>query len=371
MGFQPKGISKLSELTIDDAPDEAKDIAELVLTTKGDILYRNDEAARLGKGTLGQLLRQAALVPVWGPSPIEDICTTLGDILYRNAVSLARLGRGTTGQLLKQGALIPVWGPSPIEDICTTRGDILYRDAVSLTRLQADYGLGMNFLHMSNTGQLEPEWTDIQSDIIYITGAVNRIIKLATLVIPGPPAISLAVAEDHSGGAHVYNNALPITMPSIGEAAEVSSVLIDDCEDAWNEYVQANVTSTADGVTYKIGAASAKMAVADGAAVGRLATEVVSVNLSPYKYLKLWVRSSIELDAADISILLDEHAQCVSPLKDLSLPEIAADTWTELLLDMGDTSGCTAIISIGVDMDEDKGIFDFWVDQVRATKGGV
>ncbi|MBA7563502.1 hypothetical protein ES708_05161 [subsurface metagenome] len=151
----------------------------------------------------------------------------------------------------------------------------------------------------------------------------------------------------------------------------MSFVLIDDCEDAWNEYVQAGVTSTADAVTYKVGAASAKMAVADAAAVGRLATEVISVDLSPYVYLKLWVRSSVALDAADISILLDDTPQCISPLRDLSLPDIAADTWTEVLFDLGDTSGLTAIISIGVDMDIDKGIFDFWTDQVRATKGGV
>ncbi|GAI36693.1 unnamed protein product, partial [marine sediment metagenome] len=205
----------------------------------------------------------------------------------------------------------------------------------------------------------------------YITGGKNRMLAPPTLIIPQPPDISVIVAEDHSGGGHVFDKTLTIPAPTIADAVEVSSVLIDDCEDAWDEYVQANVTSTADGVTKKIGAASAKMAVADAAGVGRLATEVISVDLSPYKYLKAWIRNSVALDAADISILLDEHAQCISPLKDLSLPGIAANTWTEVLLDMGDTSGLTAIISIGIDMDVDKGIFDFWIDQVRATKGGV
>ncbi|GAI55244.1 unnamed protein product, partial [marine sediment metagenome] len=41
------GITKLSELTIDAAPGKAKDIAELILTTQGDVLYRDPEAARL------------------------------------------------------------------------------------------------------------------------------------------------------------------------------------------------------------------------------------------------------------------------------------------------------------------------------------
>ena len=41
------GITKLSELIIDAAPDKAKDIAELVLTAQGDVLYRDTEAAKL------------------------------------------------------------------------------------------------------------------------------------------------------------------------------------------------------------------------------------------------------------------------------------------------------------------------------------
>lgn len=194
--------------------------------------------------------------------------------------------------------------------------------------------------------------------------------ELAKLVIP-TPSIALVVAEDHSGGGHVGTPpALSIPLPTVDKAAELSWLLIDDCEAAWDEYVQANVISTADGVTYKIGTKSAKMAVADLAAGGRLAThDIGPFNLSPYRYLKAWIRSSVILSSGDISILLDDHAQCVSPLKDLDIGDIAANTWTQIILDMGDTSGLTAIISIGIDMDIDQGIFDFWIDQVRATKG--
>jgi len=250
------------------------------------------------------------------------------------------------------------------------QGGIAFRGPDVLEKLAADYGVGYSFLHAKNTGIDEPEWMDIQGLIGYITGGANRMIAPPTLVIP-TPSISQVTEQHSSPPGKTATTSLTIPAPSVSQVTELSWVLIDDCEDAWTEYVQANVTSTADAGEKKIGAASAKMAVADLAAVGRLATEDVSVDLSPYKYLKAWVRSSINLDAADLSILLDEHAQCVSPLKDLSLPEIAADTWTEVLLDMGDTSGLTAIISIGIDMDVDKGIFDFWIDQVRATKGGV
>jgi len=265
--------------------------------------------------------------------------------------------------------------PGKAEDIAelilTTQGDVLYRNAVA-ARLAAAYGVGYNFIHAINTGIDKPEWFDIQDIIAYITGGVNRMIALPTLVIPIPTVGVPTAVEDHSGGGHVAGKALTTPVPTIGDAAEVSSLLIEDCEAAWDEYVQANVVSTADGVTKKIGAASAKMAVADAAAVGRLAThDIGPFNLSTYRYLRAWIYCSVGLDSGDISILLDDHAQCVSPTKDLNIGAIAATTWTQVTLDMGDTSGCTAIISIGIDMDVDKGIFDFWIDQVRATKGGA
>jgi len=279
----------------------------------------------------------------------------------------------TKAGITKLSELIIDAAPGKAKDIAelilTAQGDILYRNAVA-ARLAAAYGVGYNFLHALNTGVDKPGWLDIQDIIAFMTGAVNRMIALPTLVIPVPD-LSLVVAEDHSGGGHVgVPPTLAIPLPTVDKAAELSWLLIDDCEAAWDEYVQANVTSTADAVTKKIGAASAKMAVADLAAVGRLAThDIGPFDLTPYRYLRAWIYSSIGLSSGDISILLDSHAQCVSPEKDLDIGDIPATDWTQVTLDMGDTSGLGAIISIGTDMDIDKGIFDLWIDQVRATKG--
>ena len=248
----------------------------------------------------------------------------------------------------------------------------------AITDASADYPQGY---HRGNVGGLPAIEPDLVAENIKfgvtVFGIVGTMVQwiydlshpeLAKLIIP-TPSLALAVAEDHSGGGFTAEKTLTIPVPTIDDAAEESWLLVEDCEDAWNEYVQANVTSTADGVTFKYGAASAKLAVADAAAVGRLATEVISKDLSSYRYLKAWVRSSVPLSSGDLSILLDDHPECVSPLKDLDIGDISADTWTEVVLDMGDTSGCTAIISIGIDMKNDKGIFDFWIDQVRATQG--
>ena len=183
------------------------------------------------------------------------------------------------------------------------------------------------------------------------------------------PGISQVTEQHSSPPGKTATPSLTIPEPSIEVVAEESWLLVEDCEDAWDEYVQANVTSTADVTDKIVGSASAKLDVAVDAAVGRLATEAIpSKNLSPYKYLKPWVKSNIALDAGDLDIMLDDHAQCVSPLRELAIPALSADTWTQLALDMGDTSDLTAIISIGIDMNTDKGAFIFHIDQVRATE---
>jgi len=102
--------------------------------------------------------------------------------------------------------------------ILTVQGDILYRAAIEAARLGGDYGIGYNFLHIQNMGQFIPEWKDIEDLIIYLSGAVNRAVALPCLTIPTPD-ISLAVAEDHSGGGHVGEKTLTVPVPTIGKAA--------------------------------------------------------------------------------------------------------------------------------------------------------
>ncbi len=142
--------------------------------------------------------------------------------------------------------------------------------------------------------------------------------------------------------------------------------IVEDCEDAWNEYVDPDVTSTADA-DCKVGSYSAKLAVAAGAGAGDiLATEAVaSMNLSAYKHINLWIKSSVALDAGDMQLLLDDTAQCASPLKSLDIPALSAGTWTLIRLDLGDASGLTAIISVGMKQIVDKGAFDLYIDHVH------
>ena len=142
--------------------------------------------------------------------------------------------------------------------------------------------------------------------------------------------------------------------------------IVEDCEDAWDELVDGDVTSTADA-DCKVGTKSAKLAVAAGAGAGDiLATEVVgSMNLSTYEHINLWIKSSVALDAGDMQLLLDDNAQCASPIKLLDIPALSAATWTLIRLDLGDASGLTAVISVGIKQVVDKGAFDLYLDHLH------
>ena len=173
--------------------------------------------------------------------------------------------------------------------------------------------------------------------------------------------------------AYDHDNAcIGVGSDSTGEVAAqtglLAETLVEDCEDAWDELVAANVTSETDAGDFVVGTKSAKITIAEGAGNGILVTEArASLDMHTVKYLALWIKSSVALDAGDLQILLDDHAECVSPLKELNIPALSSNTWTKVWLDLGDASSLTAIISIGLKMIVDKGAFIVRLDDVQAT----
>lgn len=143
-------------------------------------------------------------------------------------------------------------------------------------------------------------------------------------------------------------------------------VVIDNCEDAWDESVGANVTSTFDTVVKKRGSGSAKLDVAVGAVVGNLATEAISpaINLTQRKQVSLWIQSSIALNAGDLQLLLDDTANCATPLETLNLPALNAGEWTKVYLTLVTPANLTAVISVGLKMAVDKGAFVINIDEI-------
>ncbi len=145
--------------------------------------------------------------------------------------------------------------------------------------------------------------------------------------------------------------------------------VIEDCEDAWNELVDGDVTSTLDNTDFMFGSGSAKLVVATGAGASDiLATEAISsTDISGYDTASLWIKSTVALSSGDLQLLLDDTANCASPIETIDIPAISADIWTRVDCTLAAASSDTAIISIGIKMVVDKGAFTLNIDQVEAV----
>jgi hypothetical protein len=143
--------------------------------------------------------------------------------------------------------------------------------------------------------------------------------------------------------------------------------VVHDCEAAWDETVDADVTvTTSAGV---VGTNCNKLAVAAGAGTNHLlATDnVSSMNLSSYTFIDVWLKSSVNTAAGDLKLLLDDTASCVSALESIAVPALTANTWTRCRLKLATPANDTAIISVGLYQVTDLGAFDLYVDDVRAV----
>ena len=149
-------------------------------------------------------------------------------------------------------------------------------------------------------------------------------------------------------------------------AVYTTNLLVDSGEDTWAEQVVSGVTlSTTTG---KVGTNAARATTVSVGATTILMSEAISVDLSTYDALVLWIRSSVNTAAGDLRILLDDTANCASALENLQVPALTAATWTRVLLKFATPANLTAIISIGLKQQVDLADGTFDVDDVQALQ---
>ncbi len=144
------------------------------------------------------------------------------------------------------------------------------------------------------------------------------------------------------------------------------SLLVEDCEDSWDEHVEGGCTSST--TAGKVGTNAARVTtVAVGADVVMM-SEVITKDLTAYHALIFWARSSLSPSALSLKLQLDDTAECASPLESLVVPALTAATWQHCLAVLSDPSALASLISVGLyaDIDLADGTFD--IDDVRAVK---
>ncbi len=147
-----------------------------------------------------------------------------------------------------------------------------------------------------------------------------------------------------------------------------SSLLVEDCEDAWS--VDNCTTANIDAADYKVGAASVECVIpgALGANVLLMHEEGLTLDLTTYDMIILWIKSSINAALNDNQLLLDDTDACDSPLETLHLPALVLNVWTQVALKLADPSLLAAIVSVGLKQIAALGARNVWLDDIRALK---
>lgn len=152
-----------------------------------------------------------------------------------------------------------------------------------------------------------------------------------------------------------------------------STIVVEDCEDTWDEQAIANVTDTQDTTDYRVGNASAKFEIAAGFGTGIIGSEDITglATLAPYTVLWGWVKSDRNTVAVDdYRILIDNHGNCVSPEVRCSIPILTADIWKFCFMPVvdGAFTAATTSVSIGLERmaNDPAAITNVWLDHIVA-----
>jgi hypothetical protein len=144
---------------------------------------------------------------------------------------------------------------------------------------------------------------------------------------------------------------------------------IHACGAAFDETVDSDITVSLDTKDRKQGSQSCKFVIAAGASAGDIATDsITSKDISGYDYIEMWVKSTVAASSGNLKLLLDNTASCASPIETLSIPALAADTWTFVRMQLSNPELDTAIISVGLEYDSDLGACTVWLDDISAVK---
>ena len=140
------------------------------------------------------------------------------------------------------------------------------------------------------------------------------------------------------------------------------------CASVFDESVDSDFTVALDTKDKKQGTQSCKFTIAAGASAGDLATDsITSKDISGYDYVEFWVKSTVATSAGNLKVHLDDTANCASPVESVSIPALSADTWTFVRDKIDNPELCSAIISVGLELDSDLDACTVWLDDISAV----
>lgn len=168
---------------------------------------------------------------------------------------------------------------------------------------------------------------------------------------------------------------IPTTMEVLFDVqarSEVQEKMIHNCDSTWTQATDSDFTQSAEAEHKWRGSASLQVAVAAGGAAGDFIADATdeTLDLSDYTHVEMWVESTTALDAGDYILGLDDGniAAGGGDLENLNVPAVSADTPTYVRMAIDRPDEASAIISVGLEMNVDKGAHTIHVDDIKAVR---
>ena len=228
--------------------------------------------------------------------------------------------------------------------------DIYFRNSVGLTRL-----LSCNAA------------MDEQSTLVATTldGAISSTSATSVPVASSTPLRAdqqIMVDSEKMSISSISSNTLTVSRAAGGTTAATHS-----------DGASVLLFPVVDTKIKKQGTASNQFIIPAAASADQIVTDsITSKDISRYDYLEGWIKitraGEATTTAADLAILLDDTANCASPLEELDIPALTDDTWTFFRVKLANPELDTAIISIGLKYDVDLGACTIWLDDISVVK---
>lgn len=150
----------------------------------------------------------------------------------------------------------------------------------------------------------------------------------------------------------------------------VNGEVIHDFESLFDETTDSDFAQSLDDQVKLLSGQSLKMVVAAGASAGDFVTaSFTAKDLSKYTHLEGFIRSSVALSANDYVVHLNDTAVLAdgNDQESINVPAASADIKAFFHVALAAPENLTAITSIGLEMNVDKGAHTVWFDHITAV----
>jgi hypothetical protein len=204
---------------------------------------------------------------------------------------------------------------------------------------------------------------------------IHELIKQATRDLTGivfDPTEDVSLFCDGVNARYDIPTTLEIVY-SIYARTNVQETNIHNCDSTWTQATDTGFTQSAETEHKKRGSASLQVDVADVAgALGDFIADATdeTLDLSDYTHVEMWVESTVALSSGDYILGLDDGDIVAggNDLENLNVPAVSADTPTYVRMAIDRPDEASAIISVGLEMNVDKGAHTIHVDDIKAVR---